>query len=83
MERDVGAIAGGTGVPRSRPDPPPVQPGVAVSKVVITGLEIPFGDLVILIIKVTLASIPAYLILLTVFGILIVLFGGGLGALFR
>ncbi|HET7229041.1 MAG TPA: hypothetical protein VFJ16_03530 [Longimicrobium sp.] len=59
------------------------QPAVAVGKVVVTGLEIPFGDLVILIIKVTLASIPAYLILLTLSAILVVLFGGFLAALAR
>ena len=45
-------------------------------RVVITGVQIPFGDLVMLIIKVVLASIPAYIILFVIFMILGVIFGG-------
>lgn len=44
--------------------------------VVITGVDIPFGDLVVLIIKVMFASIPAYLILFVIFSIIGVVFGG-------
>lgn len=35
--------------------------------VVLTGLHIPFGNLVLLIIKVMLAAIPAYLLVLALF----------------
>jgi hypothetical protein len=46
------------------------------NNVVITGVNIPFGELVGLILKVMLASIPAYIILFIVFGILAAVFGG-------
>ena len=39
-------------------------------RVVITGVEIPFGSLVGLILKVMVASIPAYILLFIFFGIL-------------
>lgn len=45
-------------------------------RVVITGVQIPFGDLVVLIIKLVLASIPAYIILFIIFLILGTIFGG-------
>lgn len=44
--------------------------------VVITGVNIPFGELVVLILKVMLASIPAYIILFIIFSILMTVFGG-------
>jgi hypothetical protein len=46
------------------------------NNVVITGVNIPFGELVGLILKVMLASIPAYIILFIIFGILATVFGG-------
>lgn len=53
--------------------------------VTITGIDIPFGDLVVLIIKLALASIPAYLLLMVVamivMGIFGTLFGGFLAML--
>ena len=55
--------------------------GVGEGRVVITGVQIPFGDLVVLIIKLVLASIPAYIILFIVFGILAAVFGGIFGGL--
>lgn len=45
-------------------------------RVVITGVDIPFGELVVLIIKFVLASIPAYIILFILFMILGAIFGG-------
>jgi len=44
--------------------------------VVITGVNIPFGELVVLILKVMLASIPAYIILFLIFAFLTAVFGG-------
>lgn len=46
------------------------------SRVVITGVQIPFGELVMLILKLVLASIPAYIILFIVFAIVGTIFGG-------
>lgn len=51
-------------------------------RVVITGVDIPFGEMVMLIIKVMLASIPAYLIMLVFFFMLATIFGGIFGAMF-
>ena len=45
-------------------------------RVVITGVQIPFGEMVMLIIKMVLASIPAYIILFIIFMILGAVFGG-------
>jgi len=53
-------------------------------RVVVSGVDIPFGDLVTLILKVMLASIPAYIIMLILFSILFGIFGGmlmGLGGM--
>ena len=44
--------------------------------VVVTGVDIPFGEMVVLILKVMLASIPAYIILFIIFSILMTVFGG-------
>ena len=57
------------------------DPGVTTrpagdGRVVITGVQIPFGDMVMLIIKLVLASIPAYIILFVIFLILGAIFGG-------
>ena len=52
-----------------------VQPAGA-GRVVIAGVDIPFGDLVMLIIKVALASIPAYIILFILFMAVAAVFGG-------
>jgi hypothetical protein len=49
---------------------------VGDNRVVITGVQIPFGDMVLLIIKMVLASIPAYIILFIIFAVLATLFGG-------
>lgn len=45
-------------------------------RVVITGVQMPFGDMVMLIVKIVLASIPAYIILFIIFAILATIFGG-------
>ena len=45
-------------------------------RVVITGVQIPFGELVMLILKLVLASIPAYIILFILFAIVGTIFGG-------
>ncbi|HEV7591107.1 MAG TPA: hypothetical protein VGO40_23555 [Longimicrobium sp.] len=46
------------------------------NNVVITDVDIPFGRLVGLILKVMLASIPAYIILFIIFAILSAMFSG-------
>jgi len=45
-------------------------------KIVIKGIDIPFMDLVILLVKLAFAAIPAMIIIFTLFGILSSLFGG-------
>jgi hypothetical protein len=45
-------------------------------KVIIKGVDIPFMDLVILLIKLALASIPAMVVIYFVFAFLTMLFGG-------
>ena len=44
--------------------------------IVIKGIDIPFMDLVILLVKLAFAAIPAMIIIFTLFGILSSLFGG-------
>lgn len=71
--------------------PPPGQPASSAGAratfertgpdhVVLKGVDIPFGDMVSLILKVMLASIPAYLVLLiisvVIFGMMGACFGG-------
>ena len=57
------------------------QYGGAVSnRVVITGVDMSFGEMVVLILKVMLASIPAYIILFIIFSIFMALFGGAMMA---
>ncbi|WP_456402366.1 hypothetical protein [Hydrogenimonas sp.] len=45
-------------------------------EVVVSGLDIPFWDLVWFMVKLALASIPALFILYFIFGLLTMLFGG-------
>ncbi len=45
-------------------------------RIVIKGIDIPFMDLVVLLVKLAFASIPAMIVIFTVFGILSALFGG-------
>jgi len=45
-------------------------------RVVINGIDIPFIDLVVLLVKLAFASIPAMIVVFTVFGLLSTLFGG-------
>lgn len=45
-------------------------------KIIIDGIDIPFIDLVVLLVKLAFASIPEMILIFTVFGILSTLFGG-------
>ncbi|WP_295420691.1 hypothetical protein [Sulfurovum sp.] len=45
-------------------------------KIIISGIDIPFMDLVVLLVKLAFAAIPAMIVIFTVFGILSALFGG-------
>ncbi len=45
-------------------------------KVVISSIDIPFVDLVFLLVKIALASIPAMMIIYFVFALFTMLFGG-------
>ena len=47
----------------------------------ITGVDIGIGDLIVLMIKIAIASIPATIIIMIVFGILGAIFGGIFAAL--
>jgi len=49
------------------------------NRVVITDVNMPFGSMVVFIIKWTLASIPAMIILMIVWALFMALFGGLLG----
>lgn len=51
-------------------------PAAGANRVVITGIDMSFGDLVVFILKVMLASIPAYIILFLIFAVLAGVFGG-------
>ena len=51
------------------------------NRVVITGVDMDFGQLVVFILKVMLASIPAYIILILFFAMLAGIFGGVLAGL--
>ncbi len=50
------------------------------TKVKITGVDIPFWDLVVLIVKIALASIPALFVVWFVFMLFGLIFGGMFGA---
>ena len=45
-------------------------------KVIISGIDIPFIELVLLLVKIVLASIPAMVIIYFVFALFTMLFGG-------
>ena len=45
-------------------------------KVVISGIDIPFMDLVVLLIKLALASIPAMIVIFGFFALMSTIFGG-------
>ncbi len=51
-------------------------------KVKITGLDIPFGDLVILMVKLAFAAIPAMVVIYFVFALLGIFFDGFMGMFF-
>ncbi len=44
--------------------------------IIINGIDIPFMDLVVLLVKLAFASIPAIIVVFTVFALLSTLFGG-------
>ena len=58
-----------------------VQPPAAPHRVTIADIQIPFWRMVAIIIKWTLASIPAVIIISIIFGIIAAVVGGGLVAL--
>ena len=45
-------------------------------RIIIRGIDIPFMDLVILLVKLAFAAIPAMIVIFAVFGLLSTLFGG-------
>jgi len=45
-------------------------------RIVIRGIDIPFMDLVVLLVKLAFAAIPAMIVIFTVFGLLSTLFSG-------
>ncbi len=45
-------------------------------RIIIRGIDIPFMDLVVLLVKLAFAAIPAMIIIFTVMGLLSTLFGG-------
>ena len=45
-------------------------------RIIIRGIDIPFMDLVILLVKLAFAAIPAMIVIFVVFGLLSTLFGG-------
>ena len=45
-------------------------------RIIIRGIDIPFMDLVVLLVKLAFAAIPAMIIIFTIFGLLSTLFGG-------
>jgi hypothetical protein len=58
-----------------------VQPPVAPHRVSIADIEIPFWRMVAIIIKWTLAAIPAVIIVSIIFGIIGAVFGGIIAAI--
>ena len=58
--------------------PPPAAP----HRVTIADIQIPFWRMVVILIKWTLAAIPAMIIVSLIFGLIGTLIGGGLWALF-
>jgi len=47
-----------------------------IKKVIIKGIDIPFMDLVVLLVKLALAAIPAMVVIYAVFAFLTMIFGG-------
>ena len=45
-------------------------------RIIIRGIDIPFMDLVVLLVKLAFAAMPAMIIIFTVMGLLSTLFGG-------
>jgi len=45
-------------------------------KIIISGIDIPFTDLVVLLVKLAFAAIPAIIIIFGLFAVLSMLFGG-------
>lgn len=45
-------------------------------RVIINGIDIPFMDLVVLLVKLAFASIPAMVVIFVMFGLLSILFDG-------
>jgi len=45
-------------------------------RIVIKGIDIPFMDLVVLLVKLAFAAIPAMIVIFALFGLLSTLFGG-------
>jgi hypothetical protein len=66
---------------------PPFRPlqeipmSVPDNRVVVTGVQIPFGEMVVLILKFVLASIPAYIIMMVIMMVIVGIFGGIFGGL--
>jgi hypothetical protein len=58
-----------------------VQPPAAPHRVAIADIQIPFWRMVAIMIKWTLAAIPAVIIITVIFGIIGAILGGGLYAL--
>jgi hypothetical protein len=58
-----------------------VQPPAAPHRVTIADIQIPFWRMVVIMIKWTLAAIPAVIIVSVIFAIIGALLGGGLFAL--
>jgi hypothetical protein len=58
-----------------------MQPPAAPHRVTIADIQIPFWRMVAIIIKWTLASIPAVIIISIIFGIIAAVVGGGLMAI--
>jgi hypothetical protein len=58
-----------------------MQPPAAPHRVAIADIQIPFWRMVVILIKWTLAAIPAVIIVSIIFGIIGALIGGGLMAL--
>lgn len=75
---------------RSAPEPKPVVPsagGPAVApfvptKVTVTDVSMPFGSMVVFMIKWAIASIPAIIILFVLMAIVSAIFGGIFGGIF-
>jgi hypothetical protein len=70
---------------KSKPQREPVisQKIVEVKKVIITDIQMPFNSMVTFMVKWAIASIPAFIILMALFAVIIALFGGIVGGFTR